>query len=131
MHIPDNEKGVESIPQGAGYGSFTIATTGGLTAAGRLADGTSFSCATFGGPNGEVLLYQAVYSSKGSVLGTLQIALGTSPLYTDNTLTGSPDWLRPKMTTGHTYNNGIGPMTLTVSGTSSSGWVRLLPWRSI
>lgn len=111
----------ELTPQGYSYGSFTVATTGALTAAGRLADGTSYTCSTFCGPTGQVLIYQALYTSAGSVLGTLDINEGTAgflPPYGDNTLTGTVRWLRPTITTStnHVYRSGFGPFDLTAKG---------------
>ena len=108
-----------TLPQGSGYGSFTVAAkTGALTAAGKLADGTGFTCSTFPGPNGEVLLYQALYSNKGSILGSLDITPGTAgffPPYGDNSLAGTVNWLRPAIA-GRLYASGFGPHDLTAVG---------------
>lgn len=111
--------GQPALPQGSGYGAFTVAAnTGALTAAGKLADNTVFTCATFAGPNGEVLIYQALYTSKGSIVGALDIAPGTIgfvPPYGDNTITGTVSWLRPAIT-GRVYAAGFGPYDLTAVG---------------
>jgi hypothetical protein len=112
----------EFLPQGYSYGSFTVASTGALTVTGRLSDGsTAFTCATFCGPTGQVLVYKALYSNLGSVLGTLDINEGTPgfvPPYGDNPLTGTVRWIRPAITTStnHVYRNGFGPIDLTATG---------------
>ncbi len=109
----------EVQPQGMGYGSFTVASTGLLTVAGKLPDGTAYTCATFCGQHGEVLVYQLLYSNLGSVVGTLDITQGTDgsyvPLYGDNTLGGTVSCLRPATAT-HVYKTGFGPLDLTAGG---------------
>jgi autotransporter-associated beta strand protein len=116
-----------SIPQGPGYASFTVSsTTGKMTVSGKLADGTAFTTATYVGPTGEVLVYRALYgttatSTRGSVLGKLQIDQVLAADTTDNTLTGTVSWwkvaLTPSTTTaGRTYAAGFGPFDLSVVG---------------
>ena len=119
LDIPAAQNGVETTPQGMSYGSFTIASTGALTSAGKLADGTAFTCAAFCGPHGEVLIYQLLYANLGSLLGNLDITQGTDalyvPLYGDNTLSGTVSVLRPATAT-RVYKTGYGPMDLTAFG---------------
>jgi hypothetical protein len=100
------------IPQGWGYGSFTPLADGKLIAVGRTADGEKFTCASLLGPAGEVLLYQALYTTsvKGSLLG--QLALNPQILNNldDNTLTGDLTWTRPAnaLASARTYKVGFG-----------------------
>ena len=115
MTIPAAQLGVEAVPQGMSYGSFTVSSTGAVTETGRLADGTTFTCATFCGAHGEVLLYQALYASLGSIRGNLQLTAGAAPGYLNNSLAGNVDWLRPKTVT-HTYAAGFGPLALSAYG---------------
>lgn len=115
MTIPADQVGVEAVPQGMSYGSFTVAATGAVTVVGRLADGTTYACTTFCGPHGEILLYQALYASLGSVRGNLQLTAGTGPGYLNNSLAGNVDWLRPRTAT-HIYAAGFGPLALTPYG---------------
>ncbi|MCX6857664.1 MAG: hypothetical protein NTV80_22490 [Verrucomicrobia bacterium] len=90
-----------SVPQGNGYGSFTVAAAGTLTLAGRTPDGETLTGSTFVGPSGQVLFFQTLYTTvrKGSILGQLNLGLGTAPDpndTTDNTLTSTVlDWVRP------------------------------------
>lgn len=107
-----------TVPQGAGSGSFTVSSsTGKLTVSGRLADGTSFTSATFAGPLGEILVYQNLHSKLGSVLGTLVISPGSAmflPPFGDNTLSGSLTWKKPA-STSRTYGDAL-TTTMTTIG---------------
>ncbi len=108
----------EVLPQGMGYGAFNVASTGLLTAAGKLPDNTAWSCATFCGPHGEVLIYKALYTNLGSIVGSLDITQGSAvatPPYGDNTLIGTVSWKRPATAT-HVYKLGFGPTNLTAGG---------------
>lgn len=114
------------VPQGTGFGSFTIAARGTLTIAGQTADGERITCATFIGPDGEVMLYQSLYTTtrKGSVQGVLRINKGVDGDFTDNVITASNladmDWVRPPATVAlstspatRTYRAGFGLGSLT------------------
>jgi ELWxxDGT repeat protein len=114
--------GEDAIPQGAGFGSFTVSSKGALTIAGRTADDEKITCATFIGPDGEVLLHQTLYSTarKGSIQGLLKIAKGADlDDFSDNTLDEDAsfdfDWTRPPATAvvgtatnTRTYRAGFG-----------------------
>lgn len=107
------------IPQGSGYGSFTVnGGTARLTVAGRLADGTAYSSATFVGPAGQVMVFRTLYAAnaRGSVLGQLNITTG--PVNPGNTLAGTVNWWRPATpgTTARLYKDGFDPMDLTAAG---------------
>lgn len=105
-------------PQGAGFASFRVATNGKLTVSGVLADATAFTCATFVGPLGEVLVYRNLYINKGSVSGHVVAAAGTAgamPAFSDSAVTGTLKWSRPAQNS-RTYRNGFGPLDLTPVG---------------
>jgi|GEM_PF-1979845 len=109
---------VESIPQGSGYGSFSVASTGRISVSGKLPDGSSFATATYAGPTGQVLVYQNLHSRLGSVLGTLDLTQGTAiyvPPYGDNTIGGSVSWKMPS-STSRAYRPGFGPETFLAAG---------------
>lgn len=108
----------DTLPQGHGYGSFTLAKDGKLTITGLTADGTSYTCGTFAGPLGEVLLYQAIYTPKGSLCGVLDLDQADSGNLNSNLLTGSALWYRPSnpSKTALVYKAGFGPATITASG---------------
>jgi autotransporter-associated beta strand protein len=122
LDIPNSLNGTAThpnIPQGTGYGSFTVAgATGKLSVAGRLSDGTSYTSATFVGPTGQILIFRTLYAAnaRGSVLGQLNVTLGGSNDL--NTLAGTVNWWRPATpgTSGRTYAAGFDPMDLTGVG---------------
>ena len=108
----------EAIPQGNGYASFSVASTGRLTVSGKLPDGTSFVAATFVGPLGEVLVYQNIHSRLGSVLGSLDIDSGSdtyTPPYGDNTVMGTISWSKPA-STSRIYRAGFSDQNFGVQG---------------
>ena len=87
------------VPEGDGYGSFTVAKGGALTVAGRLPDNTPYTFATFAGPVGEIALYQSLYKNLGSILSSstspMKItSVGVSPSYVGNTVGGTINWLK-------------------------------------
>jgi hypothetical protein len=107
-------------PKGTGYLSFNVsATTGGLTMAGRLSDGSTISMATFAGPTGQMLLFRPLYGTKlpvmGSILGTLDITPGLTPV--ENTVSElALTWSRPANTasSNRLYRSGF-PSILSAS----------------
>ncbi|MCX6856161.1 MAG: Ig-like domain-containing protein, partial [Verrucomicrobia bacterium] len=107
------------IPSADANASFTIApTTGNLTIISTLADGSKVTCATFVGPAGQVLFYQALYNNRGSITGRLDLTLG-SPAPSNNTLLGTLTWLRPAALPASKdplYRAGFGPIELDVTG---------------
>jgi ELWxxDGT repeat protein len=120
------------VPQGTGFGSFTIAARGTLSIAGQTADGERITCATFIGPDGEVLLYQSLYTTtrKGSIQGVLKIDKGVDGDFEDNVIATSNladmDWVRPPATAvlssaaaTRTYRAGFGLRSLTPSVTAA------------
>ncbi len=120
MAIDNSLLNTDSIPQGLGYGSFTIpATAATFSVAGVLADGTAYTGSSSLGSQGDVLIYQALYTGvKGSILGTLNVLPGTQPLNADSTLSGSLTWTCPS-STSRTYGSGFGlttPVPLTADG---------------
>jgi hypothetical protein len=112
-----------ALPQGYGYGYFKPAeATGKFTATGKLADGSKFLTASFVGPDGQVLIYQSLYTHKGSLAGILTV--GTNGTAAENTvglaLGDSFDWMKPGPATPASkdtvYRDGFGPINLTPEG---------------
>jgi hypothetical protein len=109
------------VPQGNGYGSFTVAAAGTLTMAGRTPDGEALTGGTFVGPTGQVVFFQTLYATarRGSIHGLLQLGTGAPSSLadtTDNTLVSTRlDWVRPAnpaavsaTTSTRTYRAGFG-----------------------
>lgn len=80
----------ETLPQGAGYGIFTVAADGKLSVKGKTADGEAYTTSSFLSPDGDVFIYQTLYKTaqKGSILGKLVID-------EENLITGNATQLRP------------------------------------
>ncbi len=109
---PDvNSQGLVGVPQGYGYGTITVTTAGATTVAGHMADGSVITANTGSlGPNGEVVVYQMLYSNKGSVLG--HVSIGTD---SHHLITGSLDWYKSAVVVARDYGS-FGPMTLEATG---------------
>ncbi|MDB6076044.1 MAG: Ig family protein, partial [Verrucomicrobiaceae bacterium] len=111
--------GNESVPQGLGYGGFTVpATATAFNVAGVLADGAAYTSSSTLGPLGEAVVYQCLYTGgKGSILGELTVAPGSvvAPANTDSYLTGSLTWTRPHIV-GRTYDPGFANLALAADG---------------
>ena len=98
-------------PRGIGWATAKLATTGKLTLAGRLADGTPFSATAVLGADSTADVFAPLYSKpKGDLAGTLTFA--TSP----SRFTGSLAWRKPKQDKpGGLFQDGFSATT-TASG---------------
>ena len=103
--------GAAGTPQGFGYGTIGVTTAGATTVVGRTADGGAISCNAVLGPNGEVVVYQLLYSNKGSVLGNVSIASDAA-----HTVSGTLDWKKNAFVVARDYA-AFGPVALTATGT--------------
>lgn len=113
-----------SLPQGYGFGSFTVTeNTGALTVSGKLPDGSGFSTITFLGQAGQVLIYQPLFTNKGSLAGSLVVTPGVTKadnkvetsldtglaLYKPASLASAKDTV---------YSSGFGPIDLEARGSA-------------
>lgn len=107
-------------PDGFGFASFVVSeTTGTLSIAGDLPDGSKIVSASFIGQNGEVLLYTPLHGNKGSIHGKLTVTAQNAP--TDNRVEGSLTWLKPALLPADkdkSYQPGFGPITLDADGST-------------
>lgn len=87
-----------NVPEGFSFGTLVPLNVakkrGDYTVAGRLADGTSFTCSSFYGQYGQCLVHQSLYGDRGSLLGLLLIIPGEEDT-ADNDLLGILTWLKP------------------------------------
>lgn len=101
-----------TVPQGHGFATFTVGSTGTATGTLRLADGVNVTLSTPLRYNGALVIYAPLYSNTGSLLGTLDLAgglVGTAGL----------DWFKsqqPATSTTRSYKDGFGPVDLLVTG---------------
>lgn len=93
-----------------GSGSFTVdGNSGALLVIGALSDTSVFTSAGFIGAQGQVLLYQGLEGSSGSLCGTLLVHPGTAvPL---NRVSGAASWL----------GSAVGFVDLTAAGSVQKG----------
>jgi hypothetical protein len=107
--------GNDAVPQGAGYASFTVGSSGSYTLAGKTADNEKLTGAAWVGPDGQCFVFQPLYTTKpkGSLLGSFQITKGAEPR--DNDITGGFDWVRPANPKSRLYKNGFGLAGMTVA----------------
>ena len=86
-----------NVPEGFSFGTLVPLNVakkrGDYTVAGRLADGTSFTCSSFYGQYGQCLVHQSLYGDRGSLLGLLLIIPGEE--IADNDIVGILTWLKP------------------------------------
>jgi uncharacterized protein YkwD len=104
-----------TLPRGDGYGSFTLGIDGKLSAAGKTGDGESYTCGTFAGPHGQILVF-ALLKSKGSLCGQLDIDAANAGHLNADVLAGTVSWLRPPAATSRTYPLGYGPVDISAIG---------------
>lgn len=101
-----------AVPQGHGFATFTVSSTGTATGTLRLSDGVNVPLSTPLRNNGALVIYAPLYTNTGSVLGTLDLAGGLVS-------TAGLDWFKsqqPVTSTTRSYKDGFGPVTLLVTG---------------
>jgi hypothetical protein len=101
LELPLANIGDNTIPQGTGYNQLNISTLGVATITGRTSDGIVLTGSSAVASNGNVTLFQLLYTNKGSLHGRQSIALDGS--VTSNGLT----WLKSAAAsaTDKTYPN--------------------------
>lgn len=110
-----NPPAVAGLPEGGGFGSFTLATNGTLTVTGKTAEGDTFNTTGFAGPLGQVLIYHSLYGANGVIVGLLDIDPMDTGVLTDN-LEGSLTWTRPADSTSRYSPGGFTKIALTAYG---------------
>jgi|GEM_PF-1256750 len=100
-----------TYPQGHGYATLNVGSTGLCTWGGKLSDGSAISGGVTLGPDGEVPLQVVLYATPGSAQGWQTITSSTG--YLDGTL----DWYKPLQTAAtRSYHDGILLHTQTLVG---------------
>ncbi len=103
-------------PAGDGYGSFTLNPDGKVTLAGKTNDGVSYTCATFVGPNGQLILFSTLLTPAGSLHGILDIDTDNDGVFLEETLEGNATLLRRANAKSRVYPKGFGPTDLNAFG---------------
>lgn len=119
-----------NFPQGFGYGTLTVTTSGQGRLTGVLSDGTKVSVRVPLSKLGTWPLYQALYNKGGASIGWVTFG-------TNNTLDATVDWFRPKMPTSQYFPGGfttnvtllgrkyVRPVDITPSSAGSNGRITL------
>ena len=88
------------IPQGIGYGTLVVATTGRGRVTGVLADGTKINVTVPLSKHGTWPLYDLLYKNHGASIGWVTLA-------TNHTLEATVDWFRPSLPTSAYFPDGF------------------------
>ena len=115
LDLPSASVGVATVPQGAGFATFTVTAAGAFRLAGRTADGEVLSGAGVLGPAGQLAVYSPLYRGAGSAFGWWALAEDAGGDFTGNEVTGSLSWMKPAQP-GRAYPGGFGPLALGVQG---------------
>ena len=94
--------GATDSPEGDGYGTVVVSSSGKVSLAGKLADGTKVTQTTSLSKNGDWPLYASLYSGRGSFLGWLLFADRTG-----DDISGKVSWIRPAISTSDFYPAGF------------------------
>lgn len=101
-------------PQGNGFGAVEVRTSGIVTLAGALAEGTALTQTANVLAGGQWPVYASLYSGRGVLVGWLQF--DTNQPYSG--LTGSLSWIRPPLRTAKLYAGGFTNQSISVMGSS-------------
>jgi len=101
---PPEGDATNNIPQGYGYGTLTVTTSGGGKLRGVLGDGTKISDNVPVSKHATWPLYDALYKNQGACIGWVTFA--TNPT-TNSVLEATVDWFRPSMPTSAYYPAGF------------------------
>jgi hypothetical protein len=106
-----------SVPAGDGYGSVRVSSSGIVSLAGNLADGTRFTRSAPISQQGEFPVYAALYSGGGSVLSWLTF---TNTITND--INGWLNWIKPAVSTSKYYPTGFTTNCLAVGSAYLHTW---------
>jgi len=102
----------DDVPQGSSFGSLKLSTKAIATVTGLTADGSKFTSSSPLSIEGDVIIYQTLYTTPGTFSGRVSLADSL-----EHEITGSLTWSKPEQLKGVTYKDGWPtPLTLTVGG---------------
>ncbi|TDU66169.1 putative Ig domain-containing protein [Prosthecobacter fusiformis] len=107
--------GVDTVPQGSGFATFTVSSAGSLKVVGKTSDGQTITGASFLGSKGEFWIYTALYKNLGSIQGELAVHEDEGGIAAFNTIRGTVSWFKPGTVT-LTYPATFGPVNLKAEG---------------
>lgn len=95
---------LKPIPGRGGFARMVVTPAGRSRTAGRLADGAAFSCATFLGENGKLLVHSPVYNNSNGILAG-SLFLRETPAISDGD--GTLRWRRPALAVAAFFKDGF------------------------
>jgi alpha-tubulin suppressor-like RCC1 family protein len=113
MSCPPDRLRDPLVPQGVGFASCKVSTTGGLTVTGRMGDGTPITWSTTLGPTGQIAVFKSLYpgATRGSLLGNIVIRQ-LAPFDALTMIAQQLSWSRSATPskTQRLYKAGFGPL---------------------
>ena len=106
----------EVAPAGYGFASFSVGTNGVARLTGKLPDGSVITGGGFIGRQGELLIFQLLYGTGGSLVG--QVAVQKAAILNDNSVAGLLSWSKPVSAKDTLYRNGFAPVSVEVKGST-------------
>ncbi len=122
LDITSSDSGDDAIPQGSGFATFTVSTTGVVKAKGKTADGQNVTVSGVLGAQGQLAVYVPLYKNTGSLLGPWEITEDSGGNFAENTVTGDLTWKKPARP-GRDYAAGFGPVDVVAEG----GYLGVIP----
>jgi VCBS repeat-containing protein len=121
LSLPSGSVGLESIPQGYGYGSLVINDKGVATFKGKTSDGKAFTVASIVGPQGHIPFFYSVAAVPGSLVSIPRVVVPETPSETVlNSLSGTVSWSKkavPEKSKERAYRAGFAaPVDLALLG---------------
>jgi hypothetical protein len=119
LEIDAEDDGDLEVPQGNGFGSFTVGLDGSLSCVGSTADGLAYTSGGFVGPTGDVIIYAPFSASVGSLSGRAHITPDVGSSFVNNTFIGALTWSKnaaPATSTNYAYRAGFTPRNLSLVG---------------
>lgn len=115
LDLPAPSAGVDTVPQGAGYATFSVTAAGAYRLTGRTADGEAVTGAGGLGAKGELAVHSPLYKGKGTVTGKWLLEEDGGGDFSGNEVSGRLSWMKPAQP-GRAYPGGFGPIDLGVRG---------------
>ena len=119
LDLPAADIGKADIPQGSGFLRGTGSSSGTVSFAGRLADGTAVTTSSSVSRLGELILFKMLYSNRGSLSGRVNhVIVSSGELDLIKRASGDVRWFKTDTTSlnPRSYPTGVASTTLAVAG---------------
>lgn len=119
---PVDQTAQPDVPQGDGYMTLSVLSSGNGTMAGRLADGTTITGSAPVGRAGQSILFQMLYKNTGSLLARMGVTSGRNSNNANATLefcaiNGNARWIKgTQLASERNYQQGFAATSLNLRG---------------